>query len=377
MEKNELLEKIIPIRRTFHQQPELAFEEHKTAETICQVLTDWGVAYQSGVAKTGVVAEIGGDGPVMLLRADMDALPVTEETGLPFASKIPGRMHACGHDIHISCLLGCILLFVNNPPEKGKVRFVFQPAEEGDGGAEPMILEGAAKGISAAAALHVKPGLPVGAIACKPDYYYASPDEFSITVKGKGGHGAYPHQANNPLPVAAEIVTALQLLGQDFSKESGVVSVCAVNGGNSFNVIPEDVTIFGTARTFTPDRRTKAETEIGRVVQEICHRAGMECEYTFRKLYPPVYNSPEMTALLFRTGEELLGKENVIIEPQPFMGGEDFAYFAKEAPGVLFHLGSGGQAPLHSPEFVAEEECIWYGAKMLESLARNFLKGEM
>lgn len=376
MEKNALLETIIPIRRLLHQYPELEFDEVKTAQIICDVLKKWGVSYQSGIAKTGIVAEIGNGNPVILLRADMDALPVTEAINLSFASKNTGRMHACGHDIHMACLLGCIAQFCENPPENGTVRFVFQPAEEGSGGAEPMIREGAAKGISAAAALHVKPGLPVGKIACKPEYYYASPDEFSITVRGKGGHGGYPHLANNPLPVASEIVTRIHALGQALKDELCVISVCAVNGGNSFNIIPDSVTILGTVRTFTQKMRLKAEEEIGQCVKEICERCGVQWDYTFRKLYPPVYNDPQMTELLFRTGKEVLGEENVELETAPFMGGEDFAYFAKEAPGVLFHLGSGGTAPLHSSEFMADEECIWYGARMLECFARNYLKGE-
>lgn len=376
MEKNALLEKIIPIRRLLHQYPELEFEEVKTAQIICDVLKEWGVNFQFGIAKTGIVAEIGNGDPVILLRADMDALPVTEETNLPFASKNKGRMHACGHDIHMSCLLGCIALFCEQPPENGKVRFVFQPAEEGAGGAEPMILEGAAKGISAAAALHVKPGLEVGKIACKPEHYYASPDEFAITVTGKGGHGGYPHLATNPLPVASELVTAITSLGQEMQDKLCVVSVCAVNGGNSFNVIPDSVTILGTVRTFTQELRLKMETAIGKLAREMCEKNGAQCDYTFRKLYPPVYNNPELTDLLFRTGKEVLGEENVVRETAPFMGGEDFSYFAKEAKGVLFHLGSGGKASLHSSEFIAEEECIWYGSRMLECFARNYLKGE-
>ncbi len=376
MEKNALLEKIVPIRRILHQYPELEFEEVKTAQVICDVLHEWGVPYKSGIAKTGIVAEIGTGDPVVLLRADMDGLPVTEDTNLPFASKHTGKMHACGHDIHMSCLLGCIALFCENPPTKGKVRFVFQPAEEGVGGAEPMISEGVAKGTSASAALHVKPGLPVGKIACKPEYYYASPDEFSITVTGKGGHGGYPHLALNPLPVASEIVTAIASLGQAMKDELCAISVCAVNGGNSFNVIPDSVTILGTVRTFTPELRFKMEEEIGKLAKGICESRGVQCDYLFRKLYPPVYNNPQLTDLLFRTGKEVLGEENVVEETAPFMGGEDFAYFAKEAPGVLFHLGSGGEAPLHSSQFIAEEECIWYGARVLEHFARNYLKGE-
>jgi len=376
LEKNALLEKIIPIRRMLHQYPELEFEEVKTAQIICDVLTKWSVPFQFAVAKTGIVAEIGTGDPVILLRADMDALPVTEATNLPFTSKHEGKMHACGHDIHMSCLLGCIALFCENPPENGRVRFVFQPAEEGAGGAEPMIAEGAAKGISAAAALHVKPGLAVGKIACKPKHYYASPDEFSITVTGKGGHGGYPHMALNPLPIASEIVSVIQALGQAMKDELCVVSVCAINGGTSFNIIPETVTILGTVRTFTPELRLKMEEEIGILAKEICKKYEAKCDYQFRKLYPPVYNEPNLTELLFETGVEVLGKENVERETAPFMGGEDFAYFAKEVPGVLFHLGSGGCAPLHSPEFLAEEECIWYGAKTLEGFARNYLKGE-
>lgn len=376
MEKNTLLEKIIPIRRQLHQYPELEFEEVQTAKTICDVLTDWGVPFQSQIAKTGIVAELGTGDPVILLRADMDALPIEENTNLPFASRTKGLMHACGHDIHMSCLLGCIALFKENPPKNGRVRFVFQPAEEGDGGAEPMILEGAAKGISAAAALHVKPGLQVGKIACKPEHYYASPDEISITVTGKGGHGGYPHLAVNPIPAAAEIVTAIQDLSIALKDELCVISICELEGGTCYNVIPDRVKISGTVRTFTPELRQALEEKIGTIARDICEKHGTKCEYIFRKYYPPVYNDPSLTKLLFQTAEEVLGKENAELEQEPFMGGEDFAYFAMEAKGVLFHLGSGGHAPLHSAEFTAEEECIWYGAKMLEQFARNYLKGE-
>lgn len=378
MEQKELMQKIIPIRRSLHQHPELEFCETKTARTICSVLDEWGVPYRQGIAKTGIVAELGQKGPVILLRADMDALPVTEETGLSFASQIPGVMHACGHDIHMSCLLGCIMLFCKRPPQQGRIRFVFQPAEEGAGGAEPMIQEGAAEGVCAAAALHVKPGLETGRIACMPGPYYASPDEFSITVTGRGGHGGYPHLAANPLPAAAELVTALTKAGQAIPDEGEkcVLSVCAVNGGNSFNVIPDQVTLQGTVRTFTPLLRARMEHEIGAIADSICKRRHMAHSYVFRKLYPPVYNDPNMTKLLFQTGKGLLGAQNVIRETEPFMGGEDFAYFAQQAPGVLFHLGCGGNAPLHSSRFTAEEECIWYGSRMLEQLARNYFKRE-
>lgn len=377
MEKNRLLETIIPIRRTLHQCPELEFEEVQTAKTICDVLTEWDVPFQSQIAKTGIVAELGTGDPVILLRADMDALPVEEKTNLPFASQKKGLMHACGHDIHMSCLLGCIALMKENPPKNGRVRFVFQPAEEGDGGAEPMIREGVAKGVSAAAALHVKPGLPVGKIACKPEHYYASPDEISITVTGKGGHGAYPHLALNPLPVAAEIVTAIHELSLAMKDELCVITICALEGGACYNVIPDKVKISGTVRTFTPELRQALEEKIGIIVKKICEKYRAICDYQFIKSYPPVYNDPGLTKLLFETGEKVLGKEKVELEQEPFMGGEDFAYFAREKKGVLFHLGSGGQAPLHSPEFMADEECIWVGATMLEQFARNYLKGEV
>ena len=378
MEREELLQKIIPIRRRLHQVPELEFCEFQTAQILCDVLEELKIPFESGVAKTGIVAELGQTGPVILLRSDMDGLPVTEETGLPFASQNPGVMHACGHDIHMSCLLGCMLLLLERPPEYGRVRFVFQPAEEGAGGAEPMIREGAAKGISAAAALHVKPGLAAGEIACMPGPYYASPDEFSIEIIGRGGHGGYPHLAANPLPAAAELVTALTAAGQGARAggEKCVLSVCAVNGGNSFNVIPDRAVILGTVRTFTPRLREQMEHEIGRLAADICKKHGMEHCYTFRRLYPPVYNDPELTKLLFETAEQTLGQEHVQRETSPFMGGEDFSYFAQQAGGVLFHLGCGGCAPLHSSHFTADEACIWTGSRMLEQLARNFLNRE-
>lgn len=378
MNQNELLQKMIPIRRKLHQYPELAFCEFQTAQVVCDVLKEWKVPFRSGVAKTGIVAELGQEGPVILLRADMDGLPVTEETGLPFASQNPGVMHACGHDIHMSCLLGCMMLLREHPPAHGRIRFVFQPAEEGTGGAEPMIREGAANGISAAAALHVKPRLQPGRIACMPGPYYASPDEFSIVITGRGGHGGYPHLAVNPLPAAAELATALTAAGQAAASggEKCVLSVCAINGGNSYNVIPDQVTVQGTVRTFTPDLRDRMEHEIGSLANRICKHYKVEQQFTFRRLYPPVYNNPELTDLLFETGKDLLGEENVIRETAPFMGGEDFAYFAQQAKGVLFHLGCGGNHPLHSSHFIAQEQCIWTGSRMLEQLARNFLKEE-
>ncbi len=380
MEQTELLRKLIPIRRKLHQHPELEFCETETAQFLCSVLRELGVPYRSGIAKTGITAELGEGEPVLLLRADMDALPITEQTGLPFASQTPGVMHACGHDIHMTCLLGCIMLLQEAPLPKGKVRFLFQPAEEGAGGAEPMIREGAAKGISAAAALHVKPGLAPGKIACKSGPYYASPDEFFITVTGRGGHGGYPHLACNPLPAAAELISALTGAGTSMAAagEKCVLSVCAVNGGSSFNVIPDQVTIKGTVRTFTPTLRDKMEHEIGRIAKAVCQRHKMEHTYQFRRLYPPVCNDAAMTALVFQTGEELLGKDAVVHETEPFMSGEDFAYFSSLVPGVLFHLGSGGEAPLHSARFIAEEACIETGSRMLAALARNyFKKGEM
>ncbi len=385
--KNELLvmaEKLENIcindRRYLHQNPELSFSETNTMEYICKRLDTMGVSYRAGIAGTGVLAEIKGndDGKCLLIRADMDALPLEEKNDIPYRSKYSNIMHACGHDVHTAILLSvCELLSSLKEKFSGTVKFAFQPGEETSGGAEPMIAAGVLDNpsVDACVALHVDTDIPAGKIRIKDGPLYASPDDFYITIKGRGGHGAEPQQATEVIPIAAQIIPALHAL----RSENAVVSVCSVHAGSATNVIPDIVEISGTARSLNNETRTFLEESIGHIVRDVCAEFGAEYDYRFEKLFPPLINHLQIAKLLKNSAIRILGEDGCVWGGKPTMAGEDFSYFSQKVPSALFKLGcrneeKGITAPIHNSKFDIDESAMKYGVAIFADFALRFLK---
>lgn len=379
-EYRDIKEEIISLRREIHMNPELAFDEYETAKRICAILDKYQIPYVSGIAGTGVVATVGTkDEKVLLVRADIDALPINEKTDLPFASQNDGIMHACGHDIHIASVLATALLLKKHEDQlNGSVKFVFQPAEEGVGGALPMIEEGIMDNpkVTCAIAGHIDPKLETGKIKIKSGALMASPDDFAIKFIGKSTHGAEPQNGINPIPAAAEMTLKLGEIARKLSKGINVLSVCTVMANGNVNIIPEDAVIKGTFRSFSEEDRKEACDLIKAVSEEIAQKYSVQLEYEYHFLYPPVVNEKTTTENLISISEQILGKENIIIMDKPLMTGEDFAYFCKHAPSALVWYGAkcdNYDFPLHSANMVANEDAIEVSTRIFFEFAMNYL----
>ena len=378
---------LITDRRYFHENPELSFCEHKTMEYICNRLRSLGITFQDGIAGTGVLAEVKGakEGKCLLIRADMDALPITEKNEVSYGSKNDGVMHACGHDVHTAILLStCELLFQLRHNFSGTVKFAFQPGEETTGGAKPMIDAGILENpkVDACIALHVDPDLPTGSIRIKPGPAYASPDDFYITVKGKGGHAAEPHHAIDPIVIAAEIITQLQGIVErnNDAFPSAVVTVGSVHAGEATNVIPDIAELTGTARSLDNKTRAMLEEKIEAVVKTVCDVHGAEYKYYFDKLFPPLENNEMVSDLIAKSASRCIGEDNCIVGGLPTMAGEDFSYFSQAVPSALFKLGcrneeKGITAPIHNSYFNIDEASMAYGVAIFSDFALHFLEG--
>lgn len=383
----------LKLRHKIHQNPELSFKEFDTQNLISDRLSELGISHETGIAKTGVLATITGTKPTynntartVLIRGDMDALPVQEDTNLEFASTNNGVMHACGHDIHTSTLLCCAdVLSKNKDKFSGTVKLMFQPGEETTGGAEPMIKSGVLDNpkVDTCIALHIEPLLYVGQVRLKDGAAYSSPDEFSIKIIGKGGHAAYPHKCIDPIVIAANVVSELQTISSRMIDpfEPVVVSVCSIHGGTAFNVIPDEVSILGTARSFSPDTRDKLEEKIETVVKNICNLHGASYEYQFTRLFPSLINDKETINRLTKSANKFLDPENIIIGGNPTAAGEDFSYLALNVPSsALFWLGSTNPGekihPLHSDKLIASDECIKLGAEIFLGYTFDFLSND-
>lgn len=387
VEPNEAVAaRVVELRRAIHRRPELGFEEHETAKLIERELDDLGIEHRR-VAKTGVVGVVRGGlpGRVAALRADMDALPITERTGLPFASEIDGKMHACGHDAHTAMLLGAARVLAGVRERlAGSVVLVFQPAEEGPGGAEVMIAEGALDDpkVEAIAMLHVDPRLEPGAISITPGPVNASADELYLTVRGKGGHGAYPHTATDPVPATAALILALQNIAarEVDPLKSVVVTIGTIAGGYRNNVIADEVALSGTLRALDPDVRDALEGRVKRIAGGVASAYGVTVETRIVRGYPPVVNDvalAEELAVYLREHSALR-----VERLPPTMGGEDFAYFAQRVPGVHVRLGvrsehAGSVHPGHSALFRIDEAALQYGVTTLVAFATAFGAGEI
>jgi len=383
---DNLVPDLIALRHALHANPELGFQEHETAARLAAELAAVpGLDIRTGVARTGIVATLGAGkpGPCVALRADMDALPIVEETGLPYASQRSGVMHACGHDGHMTCLIGAVRVLAGMADAlPGPVRFIFQPAEEGDGGGRVMCEEGALDDppVAAAFALHGWPPMSVGHVGVRSGPAMASTDEIDITVKGKGAHAAAPHLGADPILAAAHIVTALQsVVSRRLPPQvPAVVTIGCIQGGTARNVIPDTVRLNGTIRTLDPVSRATAAEAVRQVASRTAEAYGAEAEVRIITGYPVLVNDPALAALVEETAVAELGA--ACVEEAPLsLGGEDFAYYAERVPAVMWRLGvadpAGGPAPgLHNPHFNFADAAIATGVRLHCALVLRYMK---
>ncbi len=372
---NQRLEAILPelieLRRHLHAHPELSGEEHQTAALISGELRQCGWRVREGVGRTGVLAQLGPEsGPQLGLRVDMDALPVEERTGLPYASRQQGVMHACGHDLHSCIGLGVARLLAQESSLPVGMRLLFQPAEELAQGARWMRADGATDGLTALFGVHVFPELPVGSIGVRSGSLTAAAGELEIEVIGEGGHGARPHQSVDAIWIASRLVTGLQeaISRRLDALHPVVISFGTIEGGKAFNVIADRVTLLGTVRCLCADLHERLPGWIEETVQAICAGFGAHARVRYRCIAPPVRNDHGLTALLEGIAIEQLGAEQVQRLEQPSLGAEDFAELLQDVPGSMFRLGVAGPegcAPLHNGYFNPEEQALGVGVKVL------------
>jgi amidohydrolase len=388
---DEILPGVVADRRHLHQHPELGYQEVKTAAFVADRLRALGVEdVRTGIAKTGVTGLIEGtgsgpgDGKVVLLRADMDALPIQEENEVEYRSTVPGTMHACGHDAHTAMLLGTARLLRDRRDRfAGTVKVLFQPAEEGGGGARVMIGEGVLEDpkVDVAFGIHMAQEEPVGTVSVRPGPMMAAADRFTIIVKGKGGHGAQPHLCIDPVAVGAQIVTALQtIVSREVDPtEPAVVTVGAFRAGEAANVIPDTAEMRGTVRSFNPALREQLATRIPELIRGIAAAMRAEVEINYVYGYPPTVNDPAMTEFVQGVLGEVLGADNVL--PAPLhMGAEDFSYFLEAVPGCFWFVGSRNPAKgfvwgHHHPKFDIDEDAMAIGMETMTRVVLRYLGG--
>ncbi|MDO7706705.1 MAG: M20 family metallopeptidase [Loktanella sp.] len=367
-------------RRHLHTIPELMFECHKTAAFVVERLREFGITeIHEGIATTGIVAIIEGqgDGPTIGLRADMDALPMQEETGLDYASTIDGIMHACGHDGHTTMLLGAARYLAETRNFRGRVALIFQPAEESGGGGEVMVKEGILDrfDIKEVYALHNAPGTPVGHFYTTPGPIMAAADDFDIHITGKGGHGAMPHETIDPVVAAVSIAQAIQTIvsRNNYSQDSLVVSVTQIHTGSADNIIPEKAYVNGTVRTFDPAVQGMVNARLEAIVAGAAISFGVEAEVVYNVGYPATVNDPDRTVFAANVAREIAGDKGVIDDNGPEMGAEDFAYLLEKRPGAYLFVGNGDTAGLHHPEYNFDDETAAAGASFFARLIERAL----
>ncbi len=366
------MSRLVATRRDLHRHPELAFEEKRTAGIVADRLAGIGFSPRCGVGRTGVVADPGPRTPRILLRADMDALPLSEETGASYASEEPGKMHACGHDGHVAIGLALAERLAGSP-QAGRFRFLFQPAEEGAGGAEACAADGVLEGVDAALGLHLWNQLPVGKVGVNRGALLAAVDEFSIEIEGRGGHGAAPHETADPIVAAARIIDALQsVISREISPlDSAVLTVGSVHGGTAFNIIPSSVRLTGTARSFTEEAGRALPEKVARVVRGTAEAAGVKARLDYRRVNRATVNDRALAELFIETARAIVGEENVETETRT-LGGEDMSVFLSRVPGCFFFVGSapaGAHHPHHSPDFDIDERSLALATVLFEAVA--------
>jgi amidohydrolase len=376
-----LQEQLVHWRRELHMQPELGFQESRTSSLVAKVLGSLGYRVQMQVGRTGVVGERGDGRPIIAIRADMDALPLQEANNVPYASRVPGVMHACGHDAHTAIALGVATLLAQEM-YPGTIRFLFQPAEEiadeeGLSGAARLVEDGAMEGVEAILALHVHAGAPVGEISLDAGPSSAGVDSFWATVSGRGGHGAYPHKGLDPIHLAGHVLLALHgIVSRRLNPfDPAVITVGSIHGGRANNVIPEKVELSGTIRYQDPQVQRQLHAEIERALA-VAQTLGGEYELKIRTGSPPVINGEDIVALLRGVANDLLGSEHIKSREQG-MGAEDFALLTSMAPGAMFRLGcriDGDERKSHSPTFDLDERCLSLGAAILAEATLRYLR---
>jgi amidohydrolase len=401
------MDRLIQTRRDFHRHPETAYEERRTGEIVATRLRALGLSPRTGLAETGVLADAGTAAGTaaatkgaagtaaatkgaagtaaatkgaagtaaarLMLRADMDALPVEEAGGAPYASEEPGRMHACGHDGHMAIGLAVAERLVRRPPAS-PLRFLYQPAEEGRGGAQACADQGALDGVSTALGLHLWSPLPVGKIGINRGALMAAVDNFTIDIEGRGGHGASPHETADPILAAARVVEALQaVVSREISPlDSAVVTIGSIHGGTAFNVIPHSVQLHGTARSFTEITGRALPEKIRRIVEGTASACGVRAKIRYERTNSATVNDPRIADVVIEAASALLGEENVETDTRT-LGGEDMSVYLERVPGCFFFVGCAREGPLrphHSPEFDIDERALAVGTLVLEAAAR-------
>jgi len=380
---------ITALRREIHAHPELCFQEVRTADLIAKALTDWGIPIHRGMGTTGVVGIVknGSSNRAVGLRADIDALPMTEHNHFPHRSQYPGKMHACGHDGHTAMLLAAAKHLSRHRNFDGTVYLVFQPAEEGGGGAREMIKDGLFEQfpMEAIFGAHNWPGMKVGQFAMRPGAMMASSNEFHITIRGKGAHAAMPHNGVDPVPVACQMVQAFQTIVTRNKRpiDTAVISVTKIHAGEATNVIPDHCVIEGTVRTFTTEVLDLIERRMQTVAESTCAAFETRCEFSFKRNYPPTINHPAETAFVQRVLADVVGADNVT-DFEPTMGAEDFSFFLQKKPGCYFAIGNGdgthregghgmGPCMLHNPSYDFNDDLIPIGATAWVRIAEQWL----
>lgn len=372
--------KLIEWRRQLHEHPETAFEEHRTAAFIAEKLWDAGLEVHEGIGRTGVVGVLrNGEGPSVALRADIDALDIAEATGLPYASKVPGKMHACGHDGHTAMLLGAARLMAANPP-RGTVVFIFQPAEENHGGAMVMIEDGLFDRfpVDRIFGMHNWPGLPVGTFAIHPGPMMAAQDNFELKIIGKGAHAGMPHQGIDPILVAGQINTAWQaIVSRTLSPaDAAVISITQIHAGDTWNIIPDTVLIRGTARSLTLEVRDRLEAEMAHRARLVAETFGARAELDYQRRYPATINTEAETDIA-RAAAQTVSKEGLVYQDMPAsMGAEDFSFMLRKKPGAYIWIGNGSAdcgRNLHSPGYDFNDEALTLGVQYWMQVAHRAL----
>lgn len=376
------VERLVADRRDLHAHPELAFQEFRTSALVSKRLTELGYRVRNEVGRTGVLGVGGQDGgPTVLLRADMDALPVHEANDVPYRSTVDGAMHACGHDGHVAVGLA-VAERLAHADLAGTIKFAFQPAEEGGNGAQSMIDDGAMEdpSVDAAFGMHLWSYMPTGKVGITAGPVFASADEFHIVVEGRGGHAAVPHIATDPVVVAAHIVTMLQSMVTRRRNpfEEAVVSVTSIHAGTAFNIIPDTATLAGTVRTFGGEFYDRVPDLMQEVASGVARSLGAEARVNYTRLIPPAVNDAEMAGLMSDVAAEVVGTDNVLHDVRT-MGGEDMAYFLERAPGCYAFVGCANAAkgvthPHHSPHFNIDEDALTIAAELLSRTAIAFLQ---
>jgi hippurate hydrolase len=377
----ELHDEIAHWRRDYHRHPEILYDVHRTAADVAAKLRAFGCdEVVEGIGRTGVVGVLkgeGGEGRAIGLRADMDALPIVEESGKPWVSTVPGKMHACGHDGHTAMLLGAARYLAETRRFAGKTVFIFQPAEEGGAGGRAMVEDGLMErfGIEEVYGMHNMPGLPLGHFAIRPGPLMAATDNFTIEIEGHGGHAAKPHSTIDPIVVGAAVVQAAQsIVARNVDPlHNAVISVTTFNAGDTFNVIPQRARLTGTGRSLEPLVRDLLERRMREVVQNVAAAYGATAHFTYARGYPVTSNYPEQTAKALDIAREVASEANVDGNHPPVMGGEDFSYMLEARPGAFIFIGNGDTAGLHHPAYDFNDAAIDYGASYWARLAERLM----